>query len=103
MQMDFDRDSLLYSDETSININPPTTQSVELIGSKRVDAVTTGQQKTRVSVCFTAIASDTKLKPLILLPRKKPLKNWVPPNNVEIYFNKFLKLSRLFFQFFSSF
>jgi hypothetical protein len=102
MQMDF-RDSLLNADETSIYIDPPTKQSVALIGSRRGDAVTTGQQKTRVSVCFTAIASGTKLKSLILLPRKKLLKNWVPPNNVEIYFNKFLKLSRLSFQFVSSF
>jgi len=86
MQMDFDRDSLLNADETSIYIDPPTRQSVALIGSRRVDAVTTGQQKTRVSVCFTATASGAKLKPLILLPRKKPLKNWVPPNNVEIVY-----------------
>jgi len=86
MQMDFDRDSLLNADETSIYIDPPTTQSVALIGSRRVDAITTGQQKTRVSVCFTGTASGTKLKPLILLPRKNPLKNWVPPNNVEIVY-----------------
>ena len=70
MHMDF-RDSLLNADETSIYIDPPTKQSVALIGSRRVDAVTTGQQKTRVSVCF--IASGTKLRPLILLPRKKLL------------------------------
>jgi hypothetical protein len=88
MQMDFDRDSLLNADETSIYIDPPTRQSVALIGSRRVDAVTTGQQKTRVSVCFTATASGTKLKPLILIPRKNPLKNWVPPNNVEIVYEK---------------
>jgi hypothetical protein len=49
MHMDF-RDSLLNADETSIYIDPPTKQSVALIGSRRVDAVTTGQRKTRVSV-----------------------------------------------------
>ncbi len=47
MQMDFNRDSQLIADETSIYIDPPTTQSVALIGSRRVGAVTTGQ-KTRV-------------------------------------------------------
>ncbi len=70
MQMVFDRDY----------IDLPTTQSVALIGSRRVDAVTNGQQKIRVSVCFTATASGMKLKPLILFPRKKTLKNWVPIN-----------------------
>ena len=44
------------------------------IGSRRVEAITSGQQKTRVSVCFTAAASGKKCKPLILLPRKHPLK-----------------------------
>ncbi len=39
---------LLNADETSICIDPHTTQSVALIGSRRVDAVTTRQQKTRV-------------------------------------------------------
>ena len=42
---------------------------------------TSGKPKARVSVCLTA---RTKLKPLILLSRKRPLKNWIPPNSVEI-------------------
>ena len=46
--------------------------------------ITSGQQKTSVSVCLTA---GTKLKPLILLPRKRPLKNWIPPNSVEILYS----------------
>jgi hypothetical protein len=37
MQMDF-RDSFLNADETSIYIDPPTKQSVALIGSRRGDA-----------------------------------------------------------------
>jgi hypothetical protein len=74
----------LNADETSIYIDPPTRTTIAPIGTKRVDAVTTGQQKTRVSVMFTA--SGTKLKPLILVPRKNPLKNWVPPNNVHVVY-----------------
>jgi len=80
----FDRDMLLNGDETTIYIDPPTTASYAPIGSRRVEAITSGQQKTRVSVCFTAAASGKKCKPLILLPRKNPLKNWVPPSTVVI-------------------
>ena len=72
MEMGFDLDSLLNADETSIYIDPPTRRTYDFIGQRRVEAVTSGQQKTRVSVYLTA---GTKLKPLILLPRKRPLKN----------------------------
>jgi len=82
----FDRDTLLNGDETTIYIDPPTTATFAPIGSRRVEAITSGQQKTRVSVCFTAAASGKKCKPLILLPRKHPLKNWVPPNTVELVY-----------------
>jgi hypothetical protein len=79
MEMDFDLDTFLNGDETSIYIDPPTRRTYDHIGARKVEAVTTGQQKTRVSVCLTATAGDTKLKPLILIPRKNPIKNWTPP------------------------
>ena len=86
MEMGFDLDSLLNADETSIYIDPPTRRTYDVIGQRRVEAVTSGQQKTRVLVCLTSTAAGTKLKPLILIPRKCPLKNWIPPNNVEILY-----------------
>jgi hypothetical protein len=86
MEMDFDLDTLLNGDETSIYIDPPTRRTYDHIGARKVEAVATGQQKTRVSVCLTATAGDTKLKPLILIPRKNPIKNWTPPANVEIVY-----------------
>ena len=86
VEMDFDRDTLLNGDETSIYLDPPTRQTYAEKGSRRVEAITSGQQKTRISVCFTATASGTKLKPLILIPIKNRLKNWVPPNNVELVY-----------------
>jgi hypothetical protein len=54
MEMGFDLDSLLNADETSIKIDPPTRRTYDVIGQRRVEAVTSGQQKTRVSVCLTA-------------------------------------------------
>ena len=65
MGPDFDRDTLLNG--TSIFVDPPTTATFAPVGSRRVEAVTSGQQKTRVSVFFTATASGRKLKPLILI------------------------------------
>ena len=49
-----------------------------------VEAVTSGQQNTRISVCFTASSSGTKLPALVLIPRKKPLKNFTAPNNLVV-------------------
>jgi hypothetical protein len=59
MEMDFDLDTLLNGDETSIYIDPPTRRTYDHIGARKVEAVATGQQKTRVSVCLTATAGDT--------------------------------------------
>ncbi len=44
--IDFDDwDYLLTADETFICMDPPSRESVPLIGSRRVDAVSTGQQQ----------------------------------------------------------
>ena len=48
--------------------------------------VTTGNQNTRVSMSFTAAAIGKKLPPLILIPRKNPLKHFVPPQNVLVVY-----------------
>ncbi len=34
----------------------------------------------------SAAANGVKLKPLILIPRKTPLKNYVPPRNVSVIY-----------------
>ncbi len=48
--------------------------------------INTGNERTRVSVAFCASAAGHKLTPIILIPRKKPLKNFVPPNNVRVVY-----------------
>ena len=45
VQPDFDRNTLLNGDETSIYLDPPTRQTYAEKGSTRVEAITTGQQK----------------------------------------------------------
>lgn len=59
---------------------------MENVGSNRVPSTNSGQEKTRVSVAFTATASGHKLPAIILIPRKTPLKDFVPPRNVRIVY-----------------
>jgi hypothetical protein len=49
-----------------------------------VVSTTAGAEKVNVSTVFCAAADGTKLRVLILIPRKKPLKNYRPPSNVVI-------------------
>lgn len=51
---------------------------------KRVKAITTGAERTRISACFTATAAGEKLPIYILIPRKTDIPNYIPPNNVII-------------------
>ena len=95
----FNRDSLINMDQTSIYIDPEARTSYSEIGAKRVLATTAGQEQTRVSIAFSATAGDTKLKPLILIPRKRPLKRFTPPTNVKVVYGtkgNFLEFFRFF-------
>ena len=56
------------------------------MGSQRVPWINTGNERTRVSVAFCASAAGHKLTPIILIPRKKPLKNFMSPNNVRVVY-----------------
>ena len=51
-------------------------------GAQRVDAVTTGQTMTRISVALTATAAGDKFKPIILIRCKRTLKDFILPRNV---------------------
>ena len=77
----FDLSNVANMDQTSIYLAAPETKTYTSIRDKRVAATTTGQTQTRVSVAFAATAAGDKFKPIILIPRKKPLKNFVPPRN----------------------
>ena len=58
------------------------------IGRRRVKATTAGSEKTKISCAFTASADGVKLPCLILIPRKKPLANFVCPDNVVIHYQQ---------------
>ena len=57
----FNRDSLINMDQASIYTDPEARTTYSEISSKRILATTAGQEKTRVSIAFSAIAGGTKL------------------------------------------
>ena len=69
-----------------IYLDSPCSTTYSEPGVRRVPAVTTGNESTRVSIAISAAASSKKLKPMILIPRKKPLKNFKVPNNVVVVY-----------------
>ena len=75
-------------DESAIELDAPSNYSYERRGAKRVAAVTSGAERTKMSCAFTASASGEKLPILILVPRKFPLKNFTPPNNVIVHYQR---------------
>ena len=82
----FDERTIINMDETSIYLDFPSNYTFEKKGSKRVPATTTGSERTRLSAAFSAPASGEKLPILILIPRKKDLPNFTPPENVVLIY-----------------
>ncbi|CAF0826559.1 unnamed protein product [Brachionus calyciflorus] len=72
------------SNETSIYLDAPRNYTYAKKGSKRIVSQTSGSQRVRISVAFSFAADGTKLPPLVLIPRKTPLKDFVPPTNVIV-------------------
>lgn len=60
--------------------------SYEEKGTKIVKATTAGAEKTRLPMAFCCAANGDKLPILIVIPRKKPLKDFVPPENVMLVY-----------------
>lgn len=82
------RSSVINLDETSIYLDAKCNYTYDQVGAKRVPSTNSGNEKTRISVCFAASASGYKFKPLIIVPRVNPLKDFEPPNNVVVIYNK---------------
>ena len=83
-----ERSSIINIDETNIYLDASSNYTYDVAGSKRVPIRTSGNERTRISVCFAGAANGYKFKPLIIVPRVNPLKDYVPPNNVIVLYNK---------------
>lgn len=70
---------LLYLDTTE-------NYTYDQRGSQRVVANTSGSEKTRLTIGIGGSADGTKLPLVIIVPRKKPLRNFVVPSNIIIVY-----------------
>ena len=69
--------------ETTRLLDPEARTTYSKTGSKGVLATTAGQEQTRMSI---ATAGGTKLKPLVLILRKRSLKRLTSPSNVKVVY-----------------
>lgn len=81
-----DLSEIYAMDETGIEVDSPSEQTYEQAGVSRVRATTAGQERSKVHVLFCAAADGTKLPPLILIPRKKHIPLYTPPDNVVLVY-----------------
>ena len=72
-------------DETAIWADMPGLTTIAPIGTKSVPLLTTGHEKLRISVCYTALADGKKLPPLVVFKGKHmPLELQTIPDIVVI-------------------
>ena len=62
---------IIAMDETAVWQDMLSNTTVDSIGHNTIAMKTTGHEKTKVSVCLTAKADGTKLKPFIVFPGAK--------------------------------
>ncbi|KAL3087207.1 hypothetical protein niasHS_009087 [Heterodera schachtii] len=63
------------ADETAVWLDPGGGTCVAEKGSNTVTVLNTGHEKARVTVLLTARSDGTKMRPFVLLPRKRPVPN----------------------------
>ena len=59
---------IVAMDETAVWQDMLSNINVDSIGKNTINMKTSGHEKTKVSVCLTAKADGTKLKPFIVFP-----------------------------------
>lgn len=79
-------DKIYNFDESTIYLDSPENYTYEKRGTKRVVANTSGNERTRISITICASALGTKLPLVVIVPRKRPLKDFNPPQNVVIIY-----------------
>ena len=73
-------------DETSVQLDQPGNYTYETKGTQNIYGATAGHERVTVSVCLTTSADGTILPPFIIIPRKTPLPNYAPPDNVVVHY-----------------
>jgi len=71
VKLSYSDSDIIAMDETAVWQDMLSNTTVDSIGHNTIAMKTTGQEKTKVSVCLTAKADGTKLKPFIVFPGAK--------------------------------
>ena len=61
-------------DETPVLIEPVGSTTVDRRGVKCVPVKSTGHEKVRITVILTACGNGKRLKPFVVIPRKREIK-----------------------------
>ncbi len=80
------RASVFNFDETSVQLDQPGNYTYDTKGKQNVFGATAGHERVKVSVCLTTSADGTILPAFIIIPRKTPLPDYVPPHNVVVHY-----------------
>ena len=72
-------------DETPVWHEMPGNTTLEKKGEKTIYVTSTGHEKKKFTVMLAALADGTKLTPLVLLPRKRPLPAADIPLGLAVY------------------
>jgi hypothetical protein len=88
LRIGLNRSEIFNADETSIQLDSYGNYSYETKGSKNIYATSPGHEKVKISVCLICSADGTILPPVIIVPRKHPIKNYTPPSNVIVYYKQ---------------
>ena len=67
----YNHSDIIAMDETAVWQDMLSSTTVDNVGEKSIRLKTTGHEKSKVSVCLTAKADGTKLKPFIVFPGAK--------------------------------
>ena len=75
LRKEFTLHDICNMDETPIWIDMPGDYTMEFTGTKTIAMASTGQEKTRITVCLAALADGSKLQPYVLLKGVRPPKD----------------------------
>lgn len=72
----YSKSEILNMDETNIQLDYPSSYTYDKIGTPNINATTSGGERTKISLAFTASSNGRKFPILssIVIPRKNPLK-----------------------------
>ena len=88
----YTRENIFAMDKTPVWLEGSASTTITTKGAKEVPIKSTGHEKVRITVILTERGDGSKLKPYIVIPRKKPIPELDDMKNVVIQYNtKFSK------------